>query len=507
MINLSERQLIAFEKYKQGNNIFITGPGGSGKSELIKKIYQCAVDTNKKIQVTALTGCAALLLGCNAKTLHRWSGIGLGNKSIDFHVQRIMDTKKYYMRKARTIWRETDVLVVDEVSMLSLKLFNMLNKIGKAVRRNNKPFGGIQLVFSGDFYQLPPVGSADEQDSSSFCFESLDWEQVFLKENQVPLTYIFRQTDMTYRNVLNQIREGVIKKSTKNLLMGYVGREQNKDSNIRPTKLFPTRCKVDMINRLEMAKLTGQLYEFPIKQVYNFPLNSEDDKNLKKNMDVTEIQAELDYMSNNLPCLPLLSLKVGSQVMCIVNKDITSIQGKPIVLCNGSQGVVVDISVVMNIALPVVRFYCVNGVYEDVIMTSHDWISNNIPGIGISQVPLILAWALTIHKCQGATLDIAEMDIGSGIFECGQTYVALSRVRSLDGLYLTSFDITKIRIHRKVKEFYDSLNDFWETYVFQFVTQEIPVAVPLNLFEKFFYKEKQDAVPIVEAEIVPDEIL
>ena len=519
-IELSERQQIAFHKYQEGKNLFITGPGGSGKSALIKKIFENAVEREKNIQVTALTGCASLLLGCRAKTLHRWSGIGLGAKSIQFNVDRIMDKKKYSMRGIRDLWRKIDLLVVDEVSMLSLKLFDMLNQIGKAVRGNNRPFGGIQVIFLGDFYQLPPVGDKDEIDTCRFCFESDDWHTVFEKENQIPLTKIFRQTDMTYCNILNQIREGVIKKSTNKILLQYVGRKVAPDSNILPTKLFPTRNKVDMVNHLEMNKLDGNIYEFKVKRVDDYPLTSEFDKDRKKDIDIRDIQTELEYMSNNLPCVSVLPLKVGSQVMCVVNKEMNTISGKVVTLCNGSQGIVVDVSIVMGNPLPVVRFL-IQGKYEDIIMVRHDWVSDNIPGVGISQIPLILAWALTIHKCQGATLDIAEIDIGSGIFECGQTYVALSRVRSLDGLYLNSFDPTRIKISRKVKNYYDDLMGFWESYVPATSSSfkdnnnnnnNIPIAVPVlleeqkevkiqkssNPFQSFAYPNNN--IPIVTAE-------
>ena len=146
-MELSREQQIAFDKYIRGDNIFITGPGGSGKTALIKKIVEYANTFQfKDIQVTALTGCAAVLLNCKAKTLHSWAGIGLGNGTIE---QLVMKIKK--SKFAKSMWKKTQVLVVDEVSMLSLKLFNLLNEIGKAVRGNNKPFGGIQLVFAGDF--------------------------------------------------------------------------------------------------------------------------------------------------------------------------------------------------------------------------------------------------------------------------------------------------------------------------------------------------------------------
>ena len=164
-MELSKEQQFAFDKYLQGKNVFITGPGGSGKSALIRKIYIHSYNINKSIRVTALTGCAAILLNCKATTLHSWAGIGLGIGSQDSIIQKIKRNKFAY-----AIWKATDILVVDEVSMLSRKLFDLLNAIGKSLRKNNKPFGGIQLLFSGDFYQLPPVGDKDEPETMQFCF-------------------------------------------------------------------------------------------------------------------------------------------------------------------------------------------------------------------------------------------------------------------------------------------------------------------------------------------------
>jgi ATP-dependent DNA helicase PIF1 len=166
-----------------------------------------------------------------------------------------------------------------------------------------------------------------------------------------------------------------------------------------------------------------------------------------------DIQIELDFLAGNLICEKEMKLKIGSQVMCIVN--IQSDTG--IEICNGSQGIVTDFCEFT--LCPRVKFN--NGIEK--VMGRHLWASDKIPGIGVSQVPLILAWALTIHKSQGATMDAAEIDVGSGIFECGQTYVALSRVKSLDGLYLTSFDAKRIRINKKVKEFYESLTLYQRT--------------------------------------------
>ena len=202
-MNLSLEQERVFDLYLARQNVFVTGPGGAGKSALIRKIWVHATNAGKKIQVCALTGCAAVLLQCKAKTIHSFAGVGLGTGEPSVLIQKIMKT--HYKRNA---WREVEVLIIDEVSMLSKRLFELLDIIGRAVRRNNAPFGGIQLIFSGDFYQLPPI--SDNNDPPEFCFESEQWFTTFPSNAHIQLVKIFRQTDETYTTILNQIREGRI---------------------------------------------------------------------------------------------------------------------------------------------------------------------------------------------------------------------------------------------------------------------------------------------------------
>ena len=458
-MEFSEEQQIAFNKYIQGQNIFITGPGGTGKSALIKhiKYIKRNADTRCKIiQVCALTGCASVLLECKAKTLHSWSGIGLGKGTIEQLIKKIQKNKH-----SKALWKETDILVVDEVSMMSLKLFETLDAIGKSVRKDRRPFGGLQLIFSGDFYQLPPVGDKDDPDTSKFCFESEFWFTTFPKQNHVQLKRIFRQNDPIYQSILNQVREGRLKRSTNDILLKQVDKPANDALTIKPTKLFPTRNKVDSINASEMDKLDGDDLEFKIK--YHGDLEMTAKERLQRTQFTPEqIKNELQFLKSNLRCDEIIKLKIGSQVMCIVNIELSNGE----MLCNGSQGIVVRFS---QEGVPVIRFSRANTISNttgssntsnsfEITMNYHIWPSENIPGIGVSQLPLILAWALTIHKAQGATLDVAEIDAGSNIFECGQTYVALSRVKSLEGLYLTSYDPKKIRINKKVQEFYQGIN-------------------------------------------------
>jgi len=464
-IELSEEQQFIFNKYSQGHNIFITGPGGSGKSLLIQKIYHDAKYNNKDIHVTATTGCAAILLQCSAKTLHSWAGVGLAKENTDYMINKLLKN-----RFAKAIWKETDILIIDEVSMLSQKLFEMLNQIGKALRKNNRPFGGIQVIACGDFYQLPPVGDKDEPETMRFCFESDQWNTVFPHEYQIELTQIFRQKDPVYTQILHQIREGKIKRRNNELLLQYVGKDIPKEVVV--TKLFPKRAQVDMINNTRMNELISESHSYELERKTDIEM-TKIEANIRGSFTEREIEIEFDYLSGNLLCEKKIQLKIGAQVMSIIN---IKTENGCLSICNGSQGIITQF--IGHEKIPVVKFN--NGL--EIPMPRYIWTSDKIPGIGVSQIPLILAWALTIHKSQGSTLDNAEIDAGSGIFECGQTYVALSRVKSLEGLYLTSFDASRIRIHKKVREYYENLRKI----------------------RKGMMEEKEEEPPVVFAEVLPE---
>jgi ATP-dependent DNA helicase PIF1 len=437
---LSELQNIAFTKYLEGKNIFITGPGGTGKTQLIKHIYNHALQNYKEIQVCAMTGCAAVLLKCKAKTLHSWAGIGIANGSIESIVEKVC--KASFKKKN---WKEINILIVDEVSMMSKKLFILLDKLGKKIRKNDKPFGGIQLIFSGDFFQLGPVGNEDEPDTCSYCFECEQWFETFSLDNHIEFTQIFRQTDNIFTDILNSIRKGIIEAEHINILNTQVNKKKPTDLIIKPTKLYPRRNTVDFINDKKMSKLEGEEYEFTYKFIYDLPL-TEKEKFKRNNYSSEQIDNELNYIRNNLLCNDVIKLKIGAQVMCIVNKELPTGE----MLCNGSQGIIIGFD---EDGFPNIKF----NMGLELVVKNHLWCSENIPGIGVSQIPLILAWAITIHKIQGNTLEHAEIDVGSSIFDNGQTYVALSRVKSLDGLYLKAFDHKKIKVDEKVIKFYEKL--------------------------------------------------
>ena len=432
-MELSPEQEQAIQVFTDGGNMFLTGPGGTGKTALIKKMVDLCKTTGKKVQVCALTGCAAVLLNCQAKTVHSWAGIGLANGDSDFIVKRVA-TNKY---KAAN-WKKIDVLIIDEVSMMSQKIFEILDRIGKQVRKDTRPFGGLQVIFSGDFYQLPPVDDRQNDDpaASAFCFESSDWPGTF--PVIVQLKKIFRQTDAVYTSILNQIRVGKLFKSALETLTPHIGKVL--PETFVPTILLPRRRDAELINAIELEKLPSEKKVYTLTRVETIPDKAQ--QTSKCVISAEQREMEHTFLMNNIMADKEIVLKKGAQVMCIANIDMES--AEPIV--NGSQGIIIDF--VGN--LPLVQFN--NGARRTVGW--HTWNSESFPSIGVKQLPLIYAWAITIHKAQGVSLDMAQIDAGSNIFECGQTYVALSRIKSLDGLYLTDFNPQKIKVNKKVQEYY-----------------------------------------------------
>lgn len=439
-IEFTPSQQKAIDKFINKENIFITGPGGSGKSAVIRKIVEHADKTGIRYQVCGLTGCASVLLKCGAKTLHSWSGIGLGKGAIEI-VSHKVAANKY----KRNNWRNVDLLIIDEVSMMSEHLIELLDMTAKKCRKNNRLFGGLQVIFSGDFYQLAPVGDRDDESkrTHNFCFESPIFDQLFPNDNKICFNEIFRQTDNTYTKILNQIRVGKISKKSIKTLTDRVGKKYT-GTDIKPTRIYPLKKLVNKLNTTSMAKLTGSERKFKIEAAPIPDMSSFRELNITPD----QIKTEIEYLKNNVNCDKTLVLKKGAQVMCIVNIDV---DGSSASICNGSQGVVEDFDSVTG--YPIVKFR--NGITR--LMKPHSWDSELYPSVSVLQVPLILAWAITIHKAQGASIELAEIDIGNSVFACGQTYVALSRVVSLDGLYLTSFNYKKIKVSSKVKKFYSNL--------------------------------------------------
>jgi len=455
-MSLTEQQQQIMSDLEKGLNVFATGPAGTGKSFLIRHIYD--VFPKRTTQICSMTGVSTVLLNnliqhSKAKTLHSWSGIGLCQTSKDRIFKRIMRNTRCLKR-----WQTTQLLIVDEVSMMSRYIFELLEEFARYIRRNDLPFGGLQIVFTGDMFQLPPVACSGTEDTGAFCFESPRWNVVF-GENYgtlISLTRVFRQEgDEEYRNVLNEVRLGQCSEESWKLLKSRVVVEKPEDAIM--TKLFPTRMLVQQLNESEYGKIEGEefVYEIIVKTNHTMYIDDgepfdEYDRALCLETPLEEKQKESMHFKSVLPCVDHLRLKKGVIVMCLVNEDIE----KGIV--NGSQGRVVD----FHLGSPLVEF--TNG--EKMVISVHYWQNGTLPCILVGQIPLVLSWATTIHKSQGMTLSRAEIDLGNQIFEYGQAYVALSRVKSSDGLYLTKFNPYKIKANPKVLKFYQSLNSLEEGY-------------------------------------------
>lgn len=437
---LTEEQQSVLHYLLQGHNVFLTGGGGVGKSYFLsvletefpglKRRLLLEKNPNEvrfpRIQLCALTGCAALLLGQKSKTLHSWAGIGLGKGTV-----QELSVKIRRNGKALRQWLTTDLLVIDEVSMMTAELLDKLNGIGKKLRSNQKPFGGMQVLLVGDFYQLPPVYKNGEQ--TVFAFESEVWKEGITAA--LELTIIQRQKDVVFQTILKEARMGALSKESCAILRSREGLDW-KQNKILPTLLFPRRSEVDMINESNLKALTGRRYSYEARLAYDGKMPdrfSEKDEGFIRS---------LQYFDSNAAYAIQLELMVGAQVMLIANID------PPAGLVNGSRGVMVGVCSATE--LPIIEF--VNGARR--VVGTHSWSIEEYEFVSRTQVPLRLAWAYTTHKAQGASLDTALIDIGSGNFEFGQAYVALARARSLEGLYVYDFDPVAFKAHPKVKAFY-----------------------------------------------------
>ena len=385
--------------------------------KLFVKIYK----STKIIGVTSTTGISALLFG--GTTLHSFLGIGLGKESVEELISKIF--KRSYLRKR---WNELEILIIDELSMLSPILFDKLEEIARRVRYDERPFGGIQLILSGDFLQLPCVNS------DYFCFESKTWNKCIPDGNIIYLNEIMRQENIEFQNCLNNVRLGLLTKTTKKLLETRIGIELKNDFGIKPTKLFSTNYSVDLINDEELDKLAESGIDF-------FEYNME----THIYPGVKDKQYIIEKYKKNCNAPDVLQLCIGAQVMLLYNIDLTG------GLVNGSRGVVSGFLE----DIPIVKF--LNG--REIIIDYHTWeVEEQGKKILKSiQIPLKLAYACTIHRVQGSTLDYAEVDL-SNLFEFGMAYVALSRTKNLEGLSIKGIDFDKIIAHPKALKFYHDLN-------------------------------------------------
>jgi ATP-dependent DNA helicase PIF1 len=419
---LNAEQERAFDFFKQGKSICLTGAAGTGKSHIIRHITNYCQKEQMVCAVTGLTGVAASLIG--GQTIHKFTGLGLIDKDVARSVRTITENTKVKER-----WLTTEVLIIDEVSMLNQELFEKLNIIAQKVRKCDNFYGGIQMIFCGDFSQLSPI-------KGGFCFESAVW-QAELQDATVYLKQVQRQDNPEFIQILSEIRTGKVTAATKKILSSRIIRLDAIDENaIQPTMLYPHRKTGDAVNQDKLATLAKShpLLCFKAKDVkYDFHSKST----------IPVAKGDTDGLEERVPVK--IELCVNCQVMLTVNLDVD------IGLVNGSRGVIRR----FEGGFPVVLFD--TGVER--LISPHVFeadISN--ARVYRSQVPLVLAWATTIHKCQGATLTQVITDLRD-VFCNAQTYVTLSRVRSLEGLYLLGIDFAKIKCDPKVLKYYSCLEN------------------------------------------------
>ena len=414
---LSEKQKDALNKITKGYNVFLTGPGGCGKSTIIKLFYNDYKDC-KNIGITSTTGTSAILIG--GVTLHSFLGIGLGKDSVESLYLKIK--KKAYMFKR---WRDLDTLIIDEISMLSPQLFDKLELLARKLRNNELPFGGIQLVLTGDFLQLPCV------ETEEFCFQAKSWDKCV--KYPIYLTEIFRQDNNNFQKCLNEVRVGKLSKESIDILKSRVNIDLVNSNGIIPTKIYSLNVDVDNENQKELDKLSSKNTNLEFFE-YELEANI-----LKKNLKFVD-----EKIKKNCVAPQNLQLCIGAQVMLLYNIDLE------MGLANGSRGIITK----FEDNLPVVKF--INGV--ECSIDYQEWVieENGEKIISITQIPLKVAYAITVHKSQGLTIDFAELDL-SDIFEYGQAYVALSRVKNLEGLSIKNLNIRKIIANKKAVEYYENL--------------------------------------------------
>lgn len=397
----------AIEKMLSGANVFLTGEPGAGKTYTLNEYIRQAKDRGKRIAMTASTGIAASHI--DGMTIHSWSGLGIKDSLRDDEIDRMAFQPKMVEK-----YNMCDVLVIDEVSMLHGSRLDMVNRVAKWLRSNSAPFGGLQVIFVGDLFQLPPVTKGDE----------VDWvhtSEAWLEAAPEPcyLTEQHRQgADSALLTVLREMRAGSLSVKSRDLLYSAIRPSPDDDS---VTRLYTHNMDVDALNRGMLEKLTTP------KKIYRMTSTGDDYK--------------VQQMKRNLLCPNVLELREGAEVMfCANNFDDGYV--------NGTRGRVVRFT---ETAKPVVLTQDGN----EIVVEQYTWRMYHDKGFeiaSVTQYPLRLAWAVTVHKSQGLSLDSAIIDL-SQAFTPGMGYVALSRVRSLEGLYLVGMNEQAFMMNQEIAKY------------------------------------------------------
>ena len=383
-----------------GKNVFLTGAAGSGKTFALNQFIKLAKNSGKKVSVTATTGLAATHLGGN--TIHAWSGMGIHDRLSKNFAEK--------MSKSRAeIIKNSDVLIIDEISMLHDFRLDMVEEICRTVRKNDKPFGGIQIILCGDFFQLPPINRAGYRQGGfvvhSESWKTADFSICYLDEN-------YRQNDNALTEILNALRANDIRRNHAEKLLARIDIQPEDFENL--TELHTTNIDVEQINNQKLEELLGEEKHFA--------------------QTTTGARNYVETLQKSVLAPELLRLKKGALVMAVKNS-----QNKSYV--NGSIGKVVDFETLTE--YPVVEFQ--NGKTVTMVPDSWEMRDGDKKRASIMQIPLRLAYAITVHKSQGMTLDSARIDLRKAFTE-GMGYVALSRVRNLDNLYLLGINRTALQV-------------------------------------------------------------
>lgn len=401
-------QKLALEILLSGESALVTGAAGSGKTYLLNQFIRLARHDGRHVSITATTGLAATHLG--GTTIHAWSGIGIHDGLPGRFVEHMAKGRKEIIAK-------TDVLVIDEISMLHDYRLDMVDEVCRLVREKpDEPFGGIQVVMSGDFFQLPPINRSESGRAGGFVVGSNAWQE--LAPRVLYLTEQHRQTDDTLLDILDRLRAGDLRRRHAELLLGRA--EESPPDTTTLTELHTTNVDVDRINAARLADLEGDTVQYQAT--------------------TTGSANYVDNLTRSVLAPQVLELKLGALVMAVRND--TSRR-----YANGSIGIISGFE--PGTDYPLVQFH--NG--REVTMTPETWElrDGDKKRASISQIPLRLAWAITVHKSQGMTLDAARIDLRKAFVE-GMGYVALSRVRSLDTLYLHGINRMALQVSSVAQE-------------------------------------------------------
>lgn len=401
------KQTEALEILKMGHNAFVTGAAGSGKTHLLNEYIRYLREHGVGIGITASTGIAATHMG--GQTIHAWSGLGIRDTLSAYDLESL-EEKSYLWKR----FEEARVLIIDEISMLHHFRLDLVDQIARFFKRNNAPFGGMQVILCGDFFQLPPVSRAGEE-AACFAYTAASWEDLGLK-----ICYLeeqHRQNDLAYLEVLNAIRDNTVSPTIVERLQSRHGKKSLQ--SIEPTKLYTHNIDVDAENTRELEKLDGEIFEYPMTARGKDNIVA----TIKKGCLAPEV----------------LRLKKGARVMLVKN----NFEEK---YANGTLGVVShcdDFEIVVTTG---------GGRTIKVAPASWKIEEDGKTKAEITQYPLRLAWAITVHKSQGMSLDAAEVDLTKS-FEKGMGYVALSRIRTLDGLSLKGMNAHALKVDDDVLAF------------------------------------------------------